>query len=245
VSPITFAPSIAGEFPPPAAGEFLPSIAAEDVWRLVRGIDTVAASPDYARGTAMGRREDILSNAYWWGAYGNFKVSPSELRYICDTAVRADQGRAVGMPTDKNITDSMGESTGVFFGTQKKHWCGIFCCMLLREAGLDVKWTLGTLKADQKKDLPTQEAGMLTAGHMYNVTGSAITLVYSGVGVKAGDVAIISAANHHFLITGVDPVAKKYTTLEGNTTGQIIKSGLRSFRPAAADQTIIAYYRIQ
>jgi hypothetical protein len=193
----------------------------------------------------MSRRDDILNNAYWWGAYGNFKVSLDELRYICDSAIRSDQGRGAGMPTEQNLKDSLKRSTGVLFGSQVKHWCGIFCCMLLREAGLDVLWTLADLKKDQIAKTAETDATMTKAGHMYNASGKTIKLVWGNVGVKAGDVAIIPAANHHFLITEANSSTKKYTTLEGNTTGQIIKVGTRSFKPAAADQTIAAYYQIQ
>jgi hypothetical protein len=50
--------------------------------------------------------------------------------------------------------------------------------------------------------------------------GRNIERVWGNVGIKAGDVAINPAANHHFLITGIDASAKKYITLEGNTRGQ-------------------------
>ena len=86
---------------------------------------------------------------------------------------------------------------------------------------------------------------MTKAGHMYNSSGRTIKLVWGHAGIQPGDVAIIPAASHHFLITGVDTAAKKYTTLEGNTKGQVIRPNVRSFKPAAADQVIGAYYQIQ
>jgi len=198
----------------------------------------------------MGRRDDIVNNAYWWSAYGNFKASMADLRYICDTAVKPEQGRNAGMPTDDDLRKSLKEDYGIYFGTQIKQWCGIFCCMLLREAGLDVHWTLANLKQDPKHPEKTnwavdQDATMTTAGHMYNSSGKYVELIWGRTGIQAGDVGIIPAANHHFLITGVDYAAKKYTTLEGNTTGQVIKTGLRSFSPTSAGQTIAAYYQIQ
>ena len=64
----------------------------------------------------MSRRTDILSIARWWSDYGATKASFDDLRYICDTAVRPDQGRDAGMPTDANILKSLKEDYGVYFG---------------------------------------------------------------------------------------------------------------------------------
>jgi hypothetical protein len=105
-------------------------------------------------------------------------------------------------------------STGCYIqGTAVRHWCGIFACAVAISAGLrSFRWTL----------------------HGGKIIGP--QLVMGNKDLLPGDIAIISQFSHHFVLTGF-PSAGKVATLEGNTTGQLIRE---SERPLSS---IVAFYR--
>jgi hypothetical protein len=94
-----------------------------------------------------------------------------------------------------------------------RHWCGIFACKVAVSAGLtQCRWSLmgGSLLGVQK-----------IMGHQ---------------DLLPGDIGVIAAYSHHFLITGF-PNAGKVRTLEGNTPRQWIRASERSV------SEIVAYFR--
>jgi hypothetical protein len=69
--------------------------------------------------------------------------------------------------------------------------------------------------------------------------------VWGHSGIQPGDIAVIPHASHHFIVTGTwsedeDPNSSSQSllTVEGNTSGQRIKSGKR--KPSE----IVAYYKM-
>lgn len=173
----------------------------------------------------MAIREAVLMYASDWSQYadkglggdGNgFRVTAGELIYIFN------QSGAERSPSQADANRSLTRSTGAYIGNEVKHWCGVFACTVLREAGIKARWTL-------------------FGGKM---VGDGIRLVWGRAGIQPGDVAIISDSEHHFLITKRDEKTKTFTTLEGNTTGQKIVVRSRAFTPQSSGQTIYAYYRL-
>jgi hypothetical protein len=66
--------------------------------------------------------------------------------------------------------------------------------------------------------------------------------------ISAGDIAIIPKANHFFLVVdnmwdwSGEPLL---ITIEGNTTGQKIKSHIRPLRDPVANQRIYGFYHLK
>src|SRR5262245_15960944 len=92
--------------------------------------------------------------------------------------------------------------TGVNVRGAKKHWCGVFACSVIREAGLTIPtWTLlgGKIKHLQ--------------------------VVWGNNGMQPGDIAMITTGNHHFIVTDIQGTSM--TTVEGNTMGQLIRTRTR------------------
>jgi hypothetical protein len=104
-------------------------------------------------------------------------------------------------------------SSGCYIqGNAIRHWCGIYACALARNAGLAFRWTL----------------------HGGKIVGP--PLVMGNKDMLPGDIAIIAQHSHHFLLTGFAS-GGKVKTLEGNTTGQLI-------RPSERDVSqIVGFYR--
>lgn len=106
---------------------------------------------------------------------------------------------------------------GQIKGSQIKHWCGIFACAMAVEAGLsDLRWTLygGTIK------------------------GSQVHKTWGNRGIQPGDIAVINAYSHHFIISEVSEDGTMVRTIEGNTSGQGIRIGSRHLN------SIVAHYQI-
>lgn len=164
----------------------------------------------------MSRRSDVLHFAQDWLQWVDFRAMSSELIYFFQ-ASGAEQ-----VPTQAEAEKSLKESTGVWIGSSKKHWCGIFCCAILRDAGVNARWTLKGGK----------------------IVGDGVKLTWGRPGIQPGDVAMINKSNHHFLILGVDEKAKRYTTLEGNTAGQMVRKRTRPFFPTDSSEAIYGYYKI-
>ena len=98
-------------------------------------------------------------------------------------------------------------------GKAIRHWCGIFACALAVSAGLrSFKWTL-------------------LGGKMLGAP-----LIMGNKDMLPGDIAIIAAHSHHFMLTGF-PTAGRVHTLEGNTTGQLIRHSERDVA------SIVGFYR--
>lgn len=168
----------------------------------------------------MARRDDILLHASYWSMWTDFRVTADELIYFFKKA-GCEQA-----PSQSEANKSLGRSTGAYVGGQVKHWCGIFACAVLREAGLNVRWTL-------------------LGGKIRNESNGTYVKYTSGRwGIAPGDIALIADANHHFLITDVDSAAKRYTTLEGNTSGQMVRTRTRPFTTWDSGQMIYGYYKI-
>ncbi|MGH9903211.1 MAG: hypothetical protein ACRD68_15495 [Pyrinomonadaceae bacterium] len=158
----------------------------------------------------MGYRSDIVALAQWWADPGEWKPTDEDLVYFFQNA------GAEAKPSLKEAQEALKyRVTGVKVGGQVKHWCGVFACSVLREAGLNVaRWTL-------------------LGGKIKNVS-----LVWGNSGMRAGDVAMITEGNHHFILTDVDYSAKSMRTVEGNTSGQYIRARTRKTTEP------YAYYRI-
>lgn len=75
------------------------------------------------------------------------------------------------------------------------HWCGIFSCFILKQAGLTAQWHLG----QGIKPVPK---------------------IWGYKGVQPGDIGIIAHQAHHFVITEVG--ADKVTSVNGNSDWQSI-----------------------
>jgi len=160
----------------------------------------------------MSVRDDIISSAQNWADPGIYKPTADELIGFFSDA-KTEQ-----VPTDDEAQKSLDTlGTGCYIGGQGqvRHWCGIFACAVARNAGLNsIRWTL-------------------LGG---NILGVQVQKVWGNAGIQAGDIAIISSYSHHFIVTDVS--SDPYSTVEGNTPGQSIRTRTR------AASEIVAYYRI-
>lgn len=164
----------------------------------------------------MAIRDNVVWGAYFESGYGEWRVWPEELiKFFKVTGCEQ-------VPSEADARRSMELSTGAYIGGGAiRHWCGIFACYCLRQyGGLDVRWTL--------------------MGGKIVSPGGAVKLRWGKQGIRAGDVAIIPRAQHHFLIGGVS--GGDLWTIEGNTKGQKIIVRERALRPKEANETIYAYY---
>ena len=137
------------------------------------------------------------------------KPSAIELRGFFQTA------KTEAVPTLAEAERSLATlSSGCYIqGNAVRHWCGIFACAVAVSAGLTAfRWTLN--------------GGRILGPR----------LIMGNRDLLPGDIAIIAAYSHHFLITGF-PDNGTVRTLEGNTTGEMIKPSQRRLAQ------ITAYYR--
>lgn len=143
----------------------------------------------------MSYRAKIVELAEWWAEPGVWKPSADDLVGFFYYA------GAEAWPTKKEAQDALAAGgTGVKVQGQVKHWCGVFACYLIRDAGSTlIRWTL-------------------FGGKMKN-----IKFVYGTSGIQPGDIAVITKAQHHFIVTGINSSTKTLRTVEGNTTGQLIR----------------------
>jgi hypothetical protein len=168
----------------------------------------------------------IRSYARYWADPDPYRVSADDLRYIFSQAgceqipSEADAGRSL-----RNLSE------GCYIGKQAKHWCGIFATMVLKRAGVDVKWSLvaGRMNGD-KSQIEYLEARNNLAK------------------LRPGDVAVIPKANHHFIV--IDNLADwegspLLITIEGNTPGQMIKSGTRPLVDPDPKRRIYGFYHLK
>lgn len=145
----------------------------------------------------MAIRDLITGIAEGWASPGEWKPDADTLIWYFNNA-GAEQ--APTMDEAQAALDAGG--TGVNVSGVKKHWCGIFACSVIVEAGLTLaNWTL---LGGRIKNIP------YVSGHN---------------GMQPGDIALISSGNHHFIITDID--GDTMTTVEGNTIGQLIRTRTR------------------
>jgi hypothetical protein len=169
----------------------------------------------------------IISRARYWADPDPYTVSGEDLITIFEEAPCKSK------PKLKDANYSVANlSTGCRIGSETKQWCGIFATMVWRYAGLDVWWDLngGGLTIKDKS-----QAEYLPAPGNFDK-------------ISAGDVAIIKRANHHFLVVdnmwdwGGEPLL---ITIEGNTTGQKIKSNTRPLRASVLNERIYGFYHLK
>jgi hypothetical protein len=145
----------------------------------------------------MAIRDLIVQIAQGWADPGIWKPDAETLVWYFDNA------GAEASPTIAEAEAALrAGGTGVNVNGVKKHWCGIFACSVIREAGLTIPtWTLlgGKIK------------------HLQVVMG------YKGL--QPGDIAMIASGNHHFIVTDID--GDSMSTVEGNTIGQNIRARTR------------------
>jgi hypothetical protein len=158
----------------------------------------------------MGYRSKIIEWADYWADPGEWKPDADSLRYFFLNA------KTEAAPTIAEANEALKRGgTGVKVQGAVKHWCGVFACSVIREAGLTMpRWTL-------------------LGGKIKN-----LELVWGSAGMRPGDIAMITAANHHFIVTAVDYAKKSMSTVEGNTLGQYIRAKTRKTTEP------YAYYRI-
>ena len=159
----------------------------------------------------MSFRDDIVYLAEYWADPGIYKPVASELVSFF-TDANTEQ-----VPSEKEAQKSLDTlGSGCYVGGKVKHWCGIFACSIARNSGMNsLRWTL-------------------LGG---NILGTEVRKVWGNSGLQPGDIAIISAHNHHFIVTDVD--SGQIWTVEGNTEGQAIRTRTRSV------SEVVAYYQIQ
>jgi hypothetical protein len=147
----------------------------------------------------VGIRSDIVDLAYWWADPGEWKPSEEDLIDFFKYS------GAEASPSYSEASNALKyRDTGVKVNGAVKHWCGIFACYVVRQAGITVaRWTLN-------------------GGKIYN-----LSLNWGNAGMQPGDIAMIVAGNHHFIVTDVDYGSKTMKTVEGNTSGQYIRSRSR------------------
>lgn len=172
------------------------------------------------------RLATIRAYARYWADPDPYQVSAEDLRYIFS------QAGCEQIPSETDATKSIKNlSEGCYIGKQTKHWCGIFATMVLKHAGLDVKWSL----VAGKMKIPASQMEYLSApGNLSKL--------------RAGDVAVIPKANHHFIVMDTltdwdgNPLL---ITIEGNTPGQMIKSNTRPIKDPDPKKRIYGFYHLK
>ncbi len=157
----------------------------------------------------MGTRDKIIEKAKYWSSPGEWKPSAEDLVFFFENS-----GAEVA-PSKKEAQAALDAGgTGVKVQGVTKHWCGIFACSCIREAGLTTpQWTL-------------------LGGKIKN-----LELVWGNSGIQPGDIALITSGNHHFIVTSINADGTM-TTTEGNTLGQYIRDRSRKTSEP------YAYYRV-
>jgi hypothetical protein len=158
----------------------------------------------------MGYRSKILELAKYWADPGEWKPDAENLVFFFQNA------GTEAAPTTAEAQQALDKGgTGVKVQGVVKHWCGIFACSVIREAGLTTpRWTL-------------------LGGKIKN-----IELVLGNKGLQPGDIAMITSGNHHFIVTSLSEDGTSMSTVEGNTLGQYIRARTRKTSEP------YAYYRI-
>lgn len=165
----------------------------------------------------MSVRDDIVNAGLDWSRPGSYKPSAGEL-----VSFFSDAGTEQ-VPSQDEAQKSLDSLvTGCYVGGAVKQWCGIFACSVAANAGLNVKWTL-------------------VSGQ---IIGTPVKKIWGNSGMQPGDIAVIAHYNHHFIIIDVyssesDSNTQLVSTVEGNTSGQLIRENVRNA------SEIVAYYQIQ
>ena len=81
--------------------------------------------------------DTIRGYARYWADPDPYGVTGEDLRYIFS------QAGCKQLPSLADADKSVKLlSTGCYIGQQTKQWCGIFAAMVLRHAGVNVRWSL-------------------------------------------------------------------------------------------------------
>lgn len=162
----------------------------------------------------MSLRTSILERAVYWAAPGTWKPDPASLVYFFKKA-GCEQAPSVSEASRSLSSLANGCYVGAVKEANIRHWCGIWACSTLVEAGVSAKWTLfgGTIK------------------------GSGVTKVWGYQGIQPGDIAMVTKGRHHFIITKVN--GSTVDSIDGNSTNNSIVTHY-----GKAISTIVAYYRI-
>lgn len=162
-------------------------------------------------GLSQNRQRIIKRADFWAGPSGKWRPRVIQMIHYFQKA-----GAEVA-PTRKEAEEALTRrSTGVKIRGEVKHWCGIFNCCVIREAGLTKpRWTL-------------------YGGKIKN-----LKLMWGTQGLQPGDIAIFKGGRHHHaIIKEIDEEEKTLTVIEGNTFGQWIKRSKKNLNMA------YAYYQI-
>lgn len=166
----------------------------------------------------------IVNRALWWADPGEYKPYPSHLIYFFKNA-GCEQ-----IPTEAEAQKAMGLGNGVPMGNKVKHWCGIFACSVLKDCGVDVRWTLNGGK----------------------MLGPGVTYRNGYKGMQPGDVAIVQKVSasggdvqHHFLIISVNGNVAE--TVDGNTypNNMIRHLNTRKLNTGNSTTSIYGHYSIK
>lgn len=174
----------------------------------------------------MPSRSDIVRKAYYWSSPGEWKPDADTLIWFFETAKTEEK------PSLASARAALAAGgTGVKIGAQKKHWCGIFACAVLASVGVDCRWTL--------------LGGKILGKGVTGALPHAYPLRKDSKELRPGDIAIINRSQHHFIVTDVDYAANQVYCVEGNTSGQIIRSAVRAikYHGSQAAESVSAFYR--
>ena len=144
-------------------------------------------------------RDMICNRARYWASPGTWRPSASHL--VDFFTIAGTEFKPTIASAQKSL-DTL--DTGCYLDHRpesKRHWCGIFACAVLKEMGVSVRWSL-------------------MGG---NMTGPGAKSVWGHTGMRPGDVAIIAAGQHHFIVLDVNYTTGAMETVEGNTSGQYIR----------------------
>jgi hypothetical protein len=169
----------------------------------------------------MSIRDKILEVAEYWVRPGDYRPTADELMFFfTNSGAEAAPSMAEAQDALKNL------SNGVRVQGQIKQWCGVFACSVLKEAGVDVRWTLNGGK----------------------MVGDGVTLLPGSNNIVPGDAAIINHASHHFIVSDIDYDTNTLESVDGNTTNQYIRSGRKKIQESGTDastRSVVAFYRVK
>ena len=165
--------------------------------------------------------DNIVQHAEFWAAPDPYSVTAQDL-------VNIGHGAKCEFPVTWKAADLAVKNQDKFkIAGEETAWCGIFATMVLREMGLEVRWSLfeGKMK--------------YTAGEVEHRTSTAIWTI------KAGDVAYIGENNHHFIVKWVSDDRKVLETIDGNQPGLTIRSRFRWVKSTVPGESILGFYSIR
>jgi hypothetical protein len=159
--------------------------------------------------TLKGYMDDAMESPPPWGSTVLKKYTTVQNKTVEITPLEGVKYQNMRVPQDMKDTSSGQEK---WLGIQ---WCGVFACWVLRRAGFDVRWVNGTGICNGPRGNKA-EPQRPTRGMVFKE-------VFPGkprANIKPGDICVIQAAIHHFIIVEPPSADGRFKAVAGNSMNQ-------------------------